>query len=857
MSHLNFKAIGKALRLAPAALLSGLVFVASARADHRHTLQGRKELHPHTRPAQPREIPDQKEHLPDRISGSDLVQGLPPSWRATLLNAPAASPTEKTDSRPKPAPAPLPAVTAATAPSGADLPVATPQASQDRVLLPIPPKTGIAAFESGDRFIVIVDNAIPMDTSAIHGDGVFSSLSVDVLPDATIIQLRRSDSRPLFLSQQSDGWVLGLKPPLDIPQQDRRTINPHVVATGVLYPMRRSGRVLSVSDPASGARLLIGTSLLDDGGVTSMRRTPGYDVWPTNEGVVVSARDAEITLSAVPSGLLLNRDGHSMVDDGQAVYANDIDLEWLALKDLGDTALRQRFHDAFLAAADSSPSKRFEARVKEAQAAFSMGAFTEARGILAVGLRDDPEEIGRPEIRFLTEATALMSGDLEDASGLDGPWPEKQQRAAQLWRALYLAQADQIDARGTHRLVLDLDRIRSYPTNVRDILLPLAAETIARNATPTDLPALNKLPQSSGFQLSRALANVRLGRTDAARRSLEHLKTDRDPVIAEKAAESEIVLDHMQGKLSAQQMIRALDAIILDARLAGREMAVRLTQAEAFLQLGDWQNAALMIDQGVPPGRPSALMSKRNTILLKALKGLAEIPATGLDNQQALRNAALLKAHIAGLSNGPEQASLQAAYGKLLLSIGLIDDGSKALETAVPALESPEDKASAGLALAKLAIQQRDAARALQTLDMTESDTVSPELRAQRNVARAEIALLDGNTAKGLNILKDAQGQYARLVSAATFENQGDWASATRELKIVAQENLPAKGTLSDMAQDLALRLASDAARAGDDTTLKWLAGRIDGRAMSPSRASIFSLLTQHAPPPTLSVGNP
>lgn len=788
----------------------------------------------------------------NQVSGSDLVNGLPSSWRATLLDPPPpATSASSRNTSPHPSSESAPHGASGVGGTRPEPTLSMSASSQSRVLLPIPAKAGIAAFESGDRFIILIDNAIPMDTSAIHGDGIFASLSVSVLPDATVIQLRKGDTRPLYLSQQSDGWVLGLQPPVDAAQRDRRAMNPISVPTGILYPMRRSGRVLSIADPSSGGRLLVGTSLLDDGGIASMRRAPGYDVWPTSEGVVVASRDDDVTLQAVPSGLLLNRDGHRMIDDGRAVYANDIDLKWLALQDLADTGLRERLHSSFLAAADSSPAARFNSRVKEAQAAFSMGAFKETRGILAVALRDDPEEIGRPEIRFLSAATALMNDDLEEASALDGPWPESQQRAAQLWRALYLARTEQSDASSLHRLALDLDRLRSYPRHVRTVLLPRAAEAIAREASPSDLPSLNTLPQEADFQFARALANIRIGRTDAARRTLDRLRSDRDPVIAEKSAERLILLDRTQGKLTPHQAIHALDALILDARLAGREAPVRLAQAEAFLEAGEWQSAALMIDQGAPPDGPSAYSKRRNADLIAALKGLAETGAHGQDNQQALRNAALIKSHVALLPAGPDSSLLKAAYGKLLLSLGLADDASQALETAIPGLTGPENKAEAGLALARAYLQLKNAAKASAALDATDMPSISPEIKAQRDVARAEIALVNGDKAQSLSILKAAQSTSAKLMRVRMLENQADWTSASHELQAIAQTELPAGGTLSDVQQDLALRLASDAARAGDIATLKWLTDRVTAREMTGPKARIFALLTQSGSPTT------
>ncbi len=777
---------------------------------------------------------------PSHLTSGDLVNGLPPSWRAKILDAPTQSDAAKghVGKGTFPVAPPNNGAPAAAGP-------AFDGAAVDQVLLPIPSQAGIAAFESGDRLIIVVDNAFPMDTSTIHGSGFFASLTVSLLPDATLIQLKRDDTRQLFLYQRAEGWVLGDKAPPNVKTHENHVINPSAVNEGILYPMRRSGRVLTVADPSTNERLLVGTSLLDDGGILAMRHAQGYDVWPTLEGVVIAARDPDIALVAVQSGLLLNRDGRKFEDDGQSVYANDVDLKWLGLQDLPDAELLKRYHDRLLKAADSQPADRFDKRIDAARVAFSMGAFMEARGILTVALRDDPEEVGRPEVRFLLAATELMLGFPKNASALDGPWPEKQQRALQLWRALYLEAADQSDSRSVHRLALDLDRVRAYPTNLRDLILPLVAEAIARHGDLADLPALDRLPDQPAYRLARALASQRQNNNDRAYAELSALSTDRDLSLSEKASEAKILLDHDRGKLTTEQTVKALDDLILDARLAGRERNLRLTQAEIYAKAKQWQNAAQIIDQGVPHRGPSHYSTRRNELLLQALQGVAAETNDAMSKEELVKNAALLKAHMPALPQGPARASLLAAYGRILLSLGLSDDATQALSEAIPALETPESKADAGASLAEAALTHQQPEAAAAALDRTESTSLPQPLQAHRDLIRAKIALMKGDKSKGLGLLKNTSGLDARLLGAQFHENQGQWLAAAAELRAAAMLQIPAQGDLDKSQQDLALRLASDASRAGDKNSLQWISDRIGKRSLDDTHAKLFSVLRQ------------
>ena len=768
------------------------------------------------------------------VSGDVLFKGLPESWRAVVLD--------------KPTPPPQPAQNggkssgtvagkAGGATSGETATVA------NRVLIPVPPDMGIAAFQSANRFLIVVDNARPMDTSALRGNGIFSTLTVSTLAAATLIQVQLPDTRKLYLSQQAEGWVLGDQPPPVTDYDDRRVISPRPGDGGILYPMRRPGRVLSITDPASGSRLFVGTSTMDDGGILSLRIGKGYEVWPTTEGVVVAVQSPEISMRATPDGPLLSVDGKAFPDEGVAVYASDVDLKWLGLQDLPPEKLRERLHDAFLAAADSDPAQRFEKRLEEAKAAFSAGSGTEARGILTVALEDDPEEANRPGVLFLLAASELVAGNKEGASLLEGPWPDSQKRAVQLWRGLYLAAEGGHEAEAAHLLAMDVDRLKNYPAPLRDMLLPGVAEEIARYGTQDDVESLENLPSGSAYQLVDAFRKLRSGQREQAYTLFSKLSEDRDPIVAEKALEERLVMNIASGKTAPDAAAEQYNTLMPDARLAGREVQVRLQQADAYMRAHAWTDALDAIDT-VQAGTGDAGDKQIPPILMQALAGIAQESSKTADKGALLHNAALIKAHLPGLPDGPRKGEVMVAYGKMLLRLGLPDEAADIFSSAVPMLATPDMKALAGEGLADANLERKRPQDALKALSVTDSPNLPDASRAARQRILARIALATGDQNKALALLSGDASPVSLDISARIHEGRGEWPAAVQDMHQLAASEIPAKGPLDADMQALALRLASDASQAGDRPMLDWVAA-LAGDRMDGDNARLFQLLTK------------
>lgn len=783
---------------------------------------------------------------PGTAADADLLKGLPAPWKATVLDVPLSPP----DSAPQTAgkgrkpgqKAGLPGGSGSGVAGAGTGPIHVPATSTSRVLIPLSPRMGLAAFRSGDSFVIVVDNAEPMDTSALRGDGVFSTLTVTTLPGATLLQVKLPDTREFFLSQQAEGWVLGDKPPPGNVYGDRRVINPVMADGGILYPMRKPGRVLSITDPASGQKLFVGTSTTDDGGILSFRHGEGYDVWPTTEGVVVAANSPDVGLRATPDGALLTSGENQIPDSKVAVYANTVDLDWLGLQKLPDEQLEARLHKALLAAADSDPAQRFAARLEEARAAFGVGAFLEARGILTVALEDDPEEAARPEVSFLLAASELLSGNMDGAFLLEGPWPDNEQRATQVWRGLYLAFKGGHEA--AHLLARDFTRLDNYPTSVRSVLLPFAAEQIGRYGTAEDLSVLDRLPAGSAYKLATAFRDLRTGRRAQAYDAFNALSVDRDPVVAEKALEQKISLDMSDGKLTPVAAAEMFNGLMPDARLAGREATVRLLQADAYMRARKWPEALATLDmvKDTPEQVSEPVLSP---MLFQTLAAVASEVVKDTDRDSILHGAAMLRAHLADLQPGTKKGEILMAYGKMLLGLGLADEAQEAFSDAVPMLDSPELKALAGQGLAESYIALKDLASATDVLQRTDSPDLPEDMKASRRRLQARITLAKGDQTAALALLNGDSFSDSLDMAARIHESRGEWPAAVASVRKMAEAEIPPQGPLSASQQTLALRLASDASQASDAQTLAWLGQLVGDRNMDGESGRVFRLLTQ------------
>ena len=209
-------------------------------------------------------------------------------------------------------PVPAPSLpVAAPAPSPTSIPIeAVANAVPPAILLRAARSVGAAAFHSGDGTVIVLD--APLDFQAAAGlDPVFAGLTSRRTQDATVIRLPAAHGA-LSLAHGPRGWVITSGPP-DGPLG---SIAPQLVAeaaspAALRFPLAAPSRAVRITDPETGAPLLVGTQTEAGQAITNTRIQVQFTVLPTLQGIAVAATSDDVMLRREGDGFTLQAGPHA------------------------------------------------------------------------------------------------------------------------------------------------------------------------------------------------------------------------------------------------------------------------------------------------------------------------------------------------------------------------------------------------------------------------------------------------------------------------------------------------------------------------------------------------------------------
>ncbi|MBR6460164.1 MAG: hypothetical protein IKS49_08490, partial [Actinomycetaceae bacterium] len=384
---------------------------------------------------------------------------------------------------------------------------------------------------------------------------------------------------------------------------------------------------------------------------------------------------------------------------------------------------------------------------------------------------------------------------------------------------------------------------------MRNMLLPIAAETIARYGNRNDLQALSVLPNAPAYQLAFAFRDMRLGQRKKAYDLFHTLSLNKNIVLSEKASEQIISLKLADKKIKPIDAANAFSELTIPARLAGRSAIINLLEADAYLRAKYWYDALNAIDRAQKADNP-APQNVIAPMLAQTLQHIAETITPSSNQGVILRSASALRAHLPSLPQGPEKAKIMMAYGAMLHSLGLIKQASQTLSIAIPMLDNPVNRAVAGEELAAIELQQNKPEHALLILSQTDDPDLPNNVKIDRLLVTIHALIKIGDTQRAIDLLLPQTDPQSLNELARIYETRTNWIFAAQTLQKLAQNAIPETGTLTPQQERLALRLASDASQAQDKAILDWVQKRIGNRQLSASNASLFKLFTQQIPTP-------
>nr|WP_242011844.1 hypothetical protein [Acetobacter oeni] len=709
-----------------------------------------------------------------------------------------------------------------------------------KIFLPMGDGAGIAAFWSRNDFIIVSDHATQLDAGALKDTGPFSSVEVRTPGGITVVTFHFDGRQPLTLSRQPGGWILAVTPK---EEGGLAHLSPEQKDGGILYRMPQPGRIVELSDPASGARLLVATSLAKVPGPRLPHRHVGYEIWPSLQGLVFAVESDQIEVRDGGGGPFLDAVGKGAIPlaNGASgrVVDDRVDWSWLGLRSLSPAALREDYRRHWTQAAMLPPENRNEARLAAARSAFALGDAHNARAILATATQDDPELALLPNVAFLRAASELLAGNVAGASVLDSADTGED---GALWRGLYMERAGNNPAQAASLLAGAYSRLADYPVMLRDRLQPEAAAFIAQYGSDQDRSVLSPLPVEPAYGAAKAFLELRAGDQNKALASFQLLAKKKDPVLFEAGCEQAIGLRLAMGQLHPAEAADAYELLIPTARQVGREDIVRQAEVSALMQAGQWQKALAAADEQMrvfPDGR-AAMVSLVQDILLH----LAESSdGAGSHQTDAIDSVALIESHIDQIPDGPVKGRILAGLGAKLWGLGLPGRAALAFERALPLAPGNDQRAAWGGELARADIEAQRLGQARRALDETADPAAGGDIASRRRVIAASLLAKEGNKDQALQMLAQDESDQSLDLRGRLLEEERKWPDAVLVVGRLATKNIPEQGTLTDMQQDMAVRLATDAARANDGETLDRLREWVGRRRMTPERIRVFDLL--------------
>lgn len=710
------------------------------------------------------------------------------------------------------------------------------------VLLPFDDRDGAAAFTVSDGVVVVFDRRQAVSMTLLRDDPVFRRLDTTLLPAGTSFHLPIPAGQTFNLALSSHGWRLFVQPTSPRCQG----IDPETKGGELDLPLDRPGHVVSLTDPDTGAPLLVGTQRRPGQAVTLRRRTPQFILRPTLQGVVVEPLADTLQMQTTPQGFALtSSSGPLGLSPITPALQAKIDAARLTrridLPALRTETLRRRLAEQLLEAGATPPLSRGPRQRAVAKTLLALGFAAEADGLLLDSARLDPREATLPDTEALTAIAAILAGRPNEASGLNDPRLDGTDDI-DFWRAIRQAMTDAGSPAAAAVLATTGPLVLSYPRPITEHLLPLVVETMLEGGEiPPAARLMDARPHDPRLAYARALRKEVNGDTAGALADLDRLSQVRDQFDSSRAAVQAVELRLTSGRIDKGQAADALDRLLITWRGDERELAVRERIAALRAETGAWPTGLAILRQARKdfPEHATAI-SQRLADMFGAM-----LRDTGTSRMSPLDFVATVDENADLMHHYDNDATVQQALLDRLMALDLPDRAIPILRRLLAGARTDVARARYGESLASLQAHEGLNADAIATLDSTETEAAPEHLAETRILTRAEAMAGKGDRAGAVALLLRLATPAAAAKRAELQEAAGDWSAAESAWRdAVASSPIPPSGLVDAAASHLLVRLATAAAQAGDNAGLAELRTAWATRLPRGPEANAFDLLT-------------
>ncbi len=681
-------------------------------------------------------------------------------------------------------------------------------------VIPADVTVGAAAFRRDGKEVVVLDRRLPVELPP-GSDVVVSPGSV-----TTVVEVPLPPEMELHLARTPAGWSVDVA---DRPAASGMTGEP--AADGMSFSLPHPGRVVSVLDPATGAGLLVGTSLAADdaAAVGPERHAPEYTVLPTHLGVVVEPMSDSVDLHRTTTGFTLRgaRTGLKPITAEAAAKRFDFPSEPIP-------NLMNRLKAHMVSAATAPPRARSAARGAAAQAMLSLGMAIEAHALMQTVIDQDPQAAADASVAALSAIAAVASGRLDEAAALDDPRLADVPEIA-LWRGVRDRRLGR-ESDALAKLPALVALARSYPEPLLRLIWPDVAEAVV--SAGATLPAEQLTPFAAAMQLEQK------GDVDAAIAAWQALADSIDQFDRVRAAVRVAELRLAAGRITPAVAGDLIERQTLAWRGDAREVALRLRAAELRAASGQWRQALdfLRETETLFPDQVPAIRPRKAAVFeqMVSAEGGALAPL----------EVVLLAADYADcIPQGRAGGPLAGLLADKLLALDLPARAIPVLQGLVLSTPAGPARAEFGARLGQALLEGGDAAGARSALLASAAPDLSTGLRETRDVLLARTMAAQGDLVGAVADLKSLATAQADEARASLLAAAGEWQGSLDALSDLASKLVPATGALSDAAQAIVLRQAQAAARIPNPAALQMLERQ--ATRLSPARSDQLRILTQ------------
>ena len=716
------------------------------------------------------------------------------------------------------------------------------------ILLRAEPDVGLAAFRIGEETLIVLDAPIIFGAPGPDIDTVFAQLVSHPTQDATVIRIPNGTGA-FRLSRNPRGWMVAAEASTDpVASILPRLITGNPAATSVRLPVSNPSRVVTVLNPRTGDRLLVGTQGESGQGVPNEWKQPQFTLLPTLQGVVVAATSDDIRLRREADGFTLST---SLQADNAIPVAKPkasdppiagaisrlFEIPNGTIKEL-EAELDKRV----LAAGNAHALARSEPRLRVAEAMLALGMDVEAQAVVDVAAASDPGLMDQPRAIGLRAVASTLAGRIEDGNKLMDPQlPESTE--IELWRAYLNTITGSVSAKDARGLADGLPLVLAYPAPLRDRMLPLVLETMALNGqVQAAQAAMSTLPNDRNLDLARAMAFEMDNKPSEALKLYDQVAARDDRLPRYEALVRSAELRMKTGEYEAKSGADALDRALLGWRGAKEELALRMRIADLRRQAGQWREALTVLRDArdIFPDQRASIDQKMGSIFLALLADDASRHLSPSDfvaiydqNQDLVQDIAWTE------KTGTELVNR-------LVGLDLLGRAEPIMNRLVTQATDPVRRAVLGARLASLRIANNNPSGAIDALATTvppANATVTPAIMGARQLLYARAEADRGNKDVALGMLDNLASPDADEARAEIYAARKDWPHTVAALTAYESKKITS-ADLSEADQGIVLRLAEAATLSGDTATLERVAGKY-GPAMEKSHsAALFRLLT-------------